>query len=139
VLFESAVVKIQRAQQSKDNLSLSSPEERTVAHLLKKQNISDERSEKERAEAQDQMSELQTLLHAVKKRKKGPASTTAGSQYLDLRFVRPTTKICERQFSVSGFTYNKNRQGLLPTNLEMELFLKANEHLWDAALFHNQE
>jgi hypothetical protein len=39
--FESAVVKILRAQQSQDNLSLSSPEERTVAHLLKKQNISD--------------------------------------------------------------------------------------------------
>jgi hypothetical protein len=139
VHFESAVVKIQRAQQSQDNLSLSSPEEQTVAHLLKKQNISDERSEKERAESQDQMPELQTLLHSVEKRKKGPASTTAGSQYLDLRFIRPTTNICERQFSVSGFTYNKNRQGLLPTNLEMQLFLKANEHLWDAALFHTHE
>jgi hypothetical protein len=94
--FESAVVKIQRAQQWQDNLPLSSPEEQKVAPLLKKHYISDERSEKERAEAQDQMPELQTLLRAVKKRKKCPASTTAGSQYLDLRFIRSTTNICDR-------------------------------------------
>jgi hypothetical protein len=88
--------------------------------------VSDDRSERERAESQDQISELQTLLHAVKKRKKGPASSTVGSQYLDLRFILPHSNICERQFSASGFTYNKNRQGLLPANLEMQLLLEAN-------------
>jgi hypothetical protein len=57
------------------------------------------------------------------------------SLYLDLRFIRPTTNVCERMFSVAGFTFTKTRQRLLPQSLEMQFFLKANAHLWDEQLF----
>jgi hypothetical protein len=42
-------------------------------------------------------------------------------------------------FSVAGFAFTKNRQGLLPTNLEMQLFLKENSEWWDISLFNEND
>ena len=67
----------------------------------------------------------------------GCSSST--SSYIDVRFIRPTGNKCERQFSVAGFAFTKNRQRLLPINLEMQLFLNANQHLWDLELFHSND
>ena len=46
-------------------------------------------------------------------------------------FLKPTSDVAERQLSVAGFTYNKLRQNLLSTNLEMQLFLNFNRDFWD--------
>ena len=46
------------------------------------------------------------------------------SKYIDLRFLRPTSNVTERLFSVAGMTYSDNRKKLLPANLEIQLFLK---------------
>ena len=130
--FETAVVKVQRSQMEGDALSLSRSEKNAVKHLLKPQELAP------RAVIEEEEDDNQGLMAAIrrlKKRKTSDSDSCMASNYIDLRFIRPTTNICERMFSVSGFTFCKTRQGLLPSNLEMQLFLKGNEHLWDEKLF----
>jgi hypothetical protein len=133
--FESAVVKIQKAQLHREPLSLTRAEMNDVKHLMKPEDIVIETAS---SGEQGEESELCAALRRIKKRRVAPTFAEA-SKYLDLRFIRPITNICERMFSVSGFAFTKNRQGLLPVNLEMQLFLKANAHIWDASLFHATE
>lgn len=42
-----------------------------------------------------------------------------------------TSNICERLFSSAGYALNDRRKGLLPTRLEMHLFLYVNARFWD--------
>jgi hypothetical protein len=141
--FESAVVKIQRCQTQGDvALVLTTAESQSVSHLLKRQyneaiNDSQENEDGSNTDNAETISELHAAIQRIKKRK--IVQQSEAEKYLDLRFIRPTSNICERQFSISGLAYTKNRQGLLPVNLEMQLFLKANSHLWDAAVFHCQK
>jgi hypothetical protein len=75
-----------------------------------------------------------------KKRKMEASSSSVGlSLYIDLQFIHPTSNKCKRQFSVAGFAFTKNRQWLLPINFEMQLFLNANQHLWDLTLFYSND
>ena len=113
--FESAVVKIQKAQQSNENLTLTNHEANCVQHLKKPDEPHDENPD---VEVIVQESNLQVLMRDLKKRKT-EAPVSSSSRYVDLRFIRPTSNKCERQFSIAGFAFTKNRQGLLPINLEM--------------------
>lgn len=45
-------------------------------------------------------------------------SLTAYEQYIDLRFLLPTSNICERFISISGHVFNDRCKRLLPSNLE---------------------
>jgi len=133
--FESAVVKIQKAQQFNENLPLTNYEANCVQHLKKQDESHGEKSD---IAETVQESDLQTLIRELKKRKT-EAAVTSSSRYVDLRFIKPTSNKCEQLFSISGFAFTKNPQGLLPINLEMQLFLHANQHLWDAELFHSTD
>ena len=137
--FENAVVKIQMAQQCNEQLALNRAQELCVQHLKKPL----DNPGVEEIQPQPQPTDLQALMKKIKKRKM-EASSSSGcssstSSYIDVRFIRPTSNKCERQFSVAGFAFTKNRQGLLPINLEMQLFLNANQHLWDLELFHSND
>lgn len=50
-------------------------------------------------------------------------STAAPSEYMDLRFLLPTSNIFERLFSKSGFVLNDLRKGILPCQIESQMFL----------------
>ena len=49
---------------------------------------------------------------------------------MDLRFIRPTSNMCERLFSVAVYALNDRRKSVLPVNFERQLFLHADSHLW---------
>ncbi|KAE9199324.1 hypothetical protein PF004_g19300 [Phytophthora fragariae] len=55
---------------------------------------------------------------------------TAACEYPELKVVPPTSNMCERFFSQVKYVLGSHRQGLLPINLEMILFLKVYRHLW---------
>ena len=99
--------------------ALTKKEIQSVSHLRSINIHSDNESDKANTNTLAS-SELQAAFQAIKKRKMSKLQDV--ETFIDLRFIRPTSNICERQFSVSGFAYTKNRQGLLPVNLEMQLF-----------------
>jgi hypothetical protein len=130
--FERAVCKIQENQIYGESLKLTSAESKQVKHL-KKHGECQVPGDDDLAdfEAPDQMA---VALRRVKRSK-----IQAASDYIDLRFVRPTSNICERLFSVSKMALPDNRKRLLPSSLEMQLFLKINRHLWDIQLYHSNK
>ncbi|XP_036367828.1 uncharacterized protein LOC118767407 [Octopus sinensis] len=67
----------------------------------------------------------------LKKQKKNKISP---QQYLNCRFLLPTSNILERFFSSAGYAFNDFWQYLTPMNLEMQLFLKVNRAFWDEDL-----
>jgi hypothetical protein len=117
--FESAVVKIQRWQTGGEVFALTKKEKRSVCHLQQIAIHSDNGPDEPNANIVAS-SELQAAFQAIKKRKL--VKFHEAEKFIDLRFICPTSKFYERQFSVSGFAYTKNCQGLLPVNLEMQLF-----------------
>jgi hypothetical protein len=56
---------------------------------------------------------------------------TVASKYMDLRFIVPTSNMCERLFSEAGYGHNYRRMRSLPSNFEAQLFLRTNKELWD--------
>ena len=56
---------------------------------------------------------------------------TAGSQYMNVKFILPTSNLVERFFSSATYSFGDLRQSLLPMNLEMQLFLKINQRFWN--------
>ena len=56
------------------------------------------------------------------------------NDYIDTRFLSPTSNLVERFFSVSGHAYDDFCQNMSPMNLEMQLFLKTNKRFWDEEL-----
>ncbi|RHZ08646.1 hypothetical protein DYB31_013821 [Aphanomyces astaci] len=54
----------------------------------------------------------------------------ARSNYLDCRFLRPTSNMCERLFSVTKWAMTDRRRSVLPSNLEEQLFLHCNSFFW---------
>jgi hypothetical protein len=102
--FESTEVKIQKAQQSNENLTLTNYEANCVQHLKKWDEAHDENSNIEEIV---QESDLQVLMRDLKKRKtEVPVIST--SRCVDLRFIRPTSDKGERQFYIAGFAFTKN-------------------------------
>ncbi len=55
----------------------------------------------------------------------------ATSAYIDLRFLLPTSNICERLFSKAGQALCKRRKGTSPVGFEQQLFLHVNFEVWD--------
>lgn len=72
---------------------------------------------------------LSLLQRALKKRKISVGDS--GRAYMDTRFVVPTSNMVESFFSRAGFALNDRRRGLLPVNLESQMFLFANASHWD--------
>ena len=52
------------------------------------------------------------------------------NQYLDTRFLVPTSNVYERLFSQVGYTLSSRRKGITPLNLESQIFLYLNGDLW---------
>lgn len=70
---------------------------------------------------------LTLALRAFKRRK----STVLPSEMnLDLRFIHPTSKICERPYSTAGDALNDRCARLLPENFAMQMFLHTNSSYW---------
>lgn len=44
------------------------------------------------------------------------------SQYLDTKLFLLTSNVCERLFSIPEYALTNRRKGILPTNLESQLF-----------------
>jgi hypothetical protein len=84
------------------------------------------------AESDQDVDEMQAILQNIKR-----AKVMRSSTYIDCRFIRPTSNVCERLFSLSKFALPDNRKSLLPENLEMQLFLKMNAELWNLELYHS--
>lgn len=51
--------------------------------------------------------------------------------YIDVRFIRPTSNICERFFSIAGNCMSIKRESLLSSSFEAQMFLKFNCDFWD--------
>jgi hypothetical protein len=129
--FESAICKIQRHQVLNDELNLSSEELRSVKHLKVSEDQVQSKSSYQHKDNDDD--EMDLLLRGIKRRK-----PQHGSRYVDCRYIRPTSNICERLFSMSKIAIGFNRHSLLPTSLEMQLFLLLNRNLWDEELFQSR-
>jgi hypothetical protein len=54
-----------------------------------------------------------------------------------LNMVSPTSNICERLFSLAGLICSDLRKAMLPSTLEILLFLKVNRKLWIANTVQN--
>ena len=65
---------------------------------------------------------------ALKRRKRADDRTKL--QYMDSRFLIPTSNICERLFSRVGYALPSRRKGTSPVNLEAQVFLYLNRDLW---------
>jgi hypothetical protein len=115
--FESALVKLQQGRKE----VLNSAEERAVMGLKtlpgQKTQISD---------SHENLSYAQRIL---KKQKLGISEDDF--DYMDVRFLIPTSNICERLFSQAGFCLNERRLATLPINAESQMFLRLNMNLWN--------
>ena len=51
--------------------------------------------------------------------------------FIDRKFLLPTSNICKRLFSRVGYAFSQRGKGLCPANLESQLFLHLNNDFWD--------
>ena len=84
--------------------------------------------------SQSQQSDFYDTHFASLCLKKQKISDFPRQQYVDCRFLLPTSNIIEHFFSTAGYTFNDHRQLLLSINLEMQLFLKVSRFFWDQKL-----
>jgi hypothetical protein len=116
--FESAIVKLQQGKIE----SLSSSELRSVKHLkIQSQDVED---------ITDEHNQSISFAERILKKQK-IEEVISSSSYVDLRFLIPTSNICERLFSEAGFCFNERRMSVLPINAESQMFLHLNSSLWD--------
>jgi hypothetical protein len=116
--FESAVVKIQQGSVN----SLSPAELRAVQHLKKN-------ADQQQNVVHD--SQISFAEQVLKKRKYESETASLQKEYIDLRLLIPTSNICERLFSRSGYALNERRLSILPVNAEAQVFLHLNMDLWN--------
>ena len=119
--FDNGVFKILQ-----DTEAELSPEEVSAVRILKVQSIASQSQQSDFSEDTHDFASL-----CLKKRK---ISDFPRQQYVDCRFLLPTSNIIERFFSTAGYTFNDYRQSLLPMNLEMRIFLIVNRSFWDQVL-----
>ena len=50
--------------------------------------------------------------------------------YMDTRFLLPTSNVCERLFSIAGYSLNDRRVSISPLHFEEQIFLFSNADLW---------
>ena len=117
--FESAIAKIEDGLEA----SLNDAEKDAANHLLK-----------ETQRSHDLFKNLPLAERVLKRRR---FSKTAKSSYIDVRFIQATSNLCEKFFSTAGYTFSDRRRGLLPYNLECQLFLNVNKSFWDIRDVHS--
>ena len=121
-VFENAIVKIQDGRQEE----LSTDELSVVANLTKETDIQetpDEPTSSSGFNAGD-----------ILKKRKLEKETTIKSEYKNTTFLLPTSNILERFFSTAKCAHGDLRQSLVPSNLEIQLFLCINNKFWDDKL-----
>ncbi|ETV82391.1 hypothetical protein H257_05043 [Aphanomyces astaci] len=67
------------------------------------------------------------MASRAKKRRKMQQSCRG---FMDCRFLRPTSNMCERLFSVTKWALTDRCQSMLPSNFEEQMFLHSNAFLW---------
>eukprot|EP00171_Calliarthron_tuberculosum_P001888 IDg1888t1 len=118
-IFENAVVKVQL-----ENCNALSREERLAMKSFELD------THREVDAYDDRLSFAQSALKRQRR-----SSSSHSVQYMNLKFLLPTSNVCERLFSRSGHLFNERRRSLNPANLESQLFLRLNNDLWNAADF----
>lgn len=116
VTFEAAIVKVQLGYQAALDRQEKASIERFSVQSVHSDNSEDD--------------ELSFADRALKRQKRSISGET--TSYGDMRFLLPTSNVCERLFSKAGHVLNDRRKGLLPANLECQLFLHMNRDLWSA-------
>jgi hypothetical protein len=76
-------------------------------------------------------SENNNVSFAEKAAKKRKEMAGRSLSFIDLRFLLPTSNLCERLFSKAGYGLSDRRRGISPANFESQLFLNANSSYWD--------
>jgi hypothetical protein len=81
---------------------------------------------------EDEDMEGDAILDFLKK-SKNPAKKRRiiVESYINYDFLVPTSNFVGRLFSIAKYVYTPQRQSMLPLNLEMLLFLRANAEIWD--------
>ena len=116
-VFEGAIVKLQRG-----NTCALSREESSALFIRS----SDECVEEENTDVQ-----LSFAERAL--RNEQPIGHEGHKQYLDTRFLIPTSNTCERFFSRVGHALTSRRKSINTANLESQLFLHLNRDLWGSS------
>ena len=137
--FESGVTKI--IEGNNDDMT---QEEKTACDILLRSNWKslykkappEERSGSDEDDQHGQYSPSKFFKDARKRRK--PAGSVVVNRYLsNLSWISPTTVIVERLFSKNRHVLTFGRRRMLPRVFEAIVFLKENQHLWDASLIQD--
>ncbi|EGZ29945.1 hypothetical protein PHYSODRAFT_248863 [Phytophthora sojae] len=89
-------------------------------------------SKRKERDENDDAQKKKNFAAAVLKTKKMSAAQGGLSLYSELlKRMPPTSNRCERLFSQAKLVITPQRWSLLPENLEMLMFLRANRHYWD--------
>ena len=116
---ESAIVKLL----SKQEEELNEDERQDVTALLIKDGCP--------APESVDSDENDFVVKCLKKGRMERAAELKKAKYTDAILILSTSDPLETVFSSAGFDYGEHRQSLLPVNLEMQLFLKCNQSLWN--------
>ena len=137
--FETGVCKI-----IEGNNEDMTQEEKIACEILLKSNWKslykksppEDRSESDEEARYGQYSPSKFFKDAKRRRK--PVGTVVENRYLsNLSWVSPTTVIVERLFSKNRHILTFARRRMLPRVFEAIIFLKENQHLWDASLIQD--
>ena len=112
-VFESGICKIM----ANDFSSATRKEEQEKAYFIAEQKIIE--SDK-----------TENLTLAKRALKRGKVERQRAARYMDLSFVIPTSNLCERFLSKSGYALSDCQKGILPANFENQLLLHVNFDNW---------
>lgn len=109
-VLEASVACIQARKEG----SLKNMERKLVLHLLLD-------------EADDKTPAVNAKIFAeILLRESIEADISRDAKCLSLNFIVPTSNICERLFYVAEYSLSDHRKSMLPTKMEMQLFLSIN-------------
>lgn len=137
--FESGVCKI--IEGNNEDLT---PEEKNACEVLLKTNWKslyrksqpDDRFVDHEEDRHGQYSPSKLLKEATKRRKL--TGNVVTNRYIsNLSWICPTTVTVERLFSKNRHIMTFSRRRMLPRVFEAIIFLKENQHLWDASLIQD--
>jgi len=117
--FESALIKIQEKRINE----MSKLEIESVKHLQINSGSNLEKNQNG------------TLAERSLSKRRG--STSNRTSYMDVRFILPTSTICERLFSIADHALPARRRSLHPITFETQLFLRENEEYWELKDVHS--
>lgn len=105
--FESGIVKVRRQKQAALNVAENS--------ALRKLQVSASRCRGSRSYDNVCGVNEKFAMQELKRRRHERLVQTR-SNYLDLRFILPTSNFCEHLFSLAGYAVSDRRMALLPSN-----------------------